>query len=927
MLIRLLLLLLVAQQSVAGDIVLENKSFKYVISSTGKNLEFTDKATSTNYLAGELSYCAQVLVQGKTYPADLVMLNENLLRIVFKEANVAATIGIKKRDHSLVLEVLEVTGDYTSLTFLNIPLTLQGLPTEAFGACALSLHLNTQVKQLPAMQSHLWAACYKELGTGGSAVALIGVSPNRMLPEIRQLVQAAPGLVLSKAGGAWADSSAQSSGSYIMNFGTLNEQSIEQWIADCRNVGFNQIDHHGGASGFFRFGDFELDPANWPEGWNHFTRINERLQQAGISSIFHTYAFFVEKTSKYVTPVPSKDLLAFRSFTLKKPIAASDSSIEIEENPAGISLFTGFHVRNSVTLRIGDELIEFSGITTEPPYRFTGCKRGANGTKISAHLVSDTAYHLKELFGMFVPGPDTELFEKIAVNTAEIVNNHGFDAIYLDAIDGADVLGDPALNWYYASKFVFTIAKHLKRPTGMEMSLMTHHFWNFRSRWQAWDVSRRGHKKFVDIHLKEINKGLMLPLNLGWWLNFTWDPPQTEHSFTDDVEYLGTRQIAYNAGLSLLGGYEHDVVKKTPSFARLNAIIKNYEELRQANYFSEKTKQILRTPGMEFTLLKDNKGKWNFKPAFYKKHKLSGYDSASHNWVVQNSFKAQPLKLRIHMLNSVTAYNHPTAKTLTSYSTPGFFEETAAAPGVSGSLAPVDDSIGKVRFAASSNGSSPQTGSWIKMHKKFNNWMDLSKHQALGFWVKGDGKGQLLNLRLESPYHLSTGAKGDHFVTVDFTGWKYFELVELSSGEASEYTWPDYNPYQSHMFSLDYSKIESLQLWYNGLPAKKEVTTVISDIRALPLTVGKITNPSIVVKGKKITFPVTMESGMYLEYNSMDDCILYDSKGAILAHVKPLGETPVLSKGDNKISFSCQRVAEESPRLDITIIGHGAFIN
>ena len=50
------------------------------------------------------------------------------------------------------------------------------------------------------------------------------------------------------------------------------------------------------------------------------TFVLERLHAAGIGSIFHTYAFFLDKQSKYVTPVPDKRLDAFRTFTLADPV-------------------------------------------------------------------------------------------------------------------------------------------------------------------------------------------------------------------------------------------------------------------------------------------------------------------------------------------------------------------------------------------------------------------------------------------------------------------------------------------------------------------------------------------------------------------------------------------------------------------------------
>ena len=101
---------------------------------------------------------------------------------------------------------------------------------------------------------------------------------------------------------------------------------------------------------------------------------------------------------------------------------------------------TGFFEHNSVVLHIGDELVTFGGASQQAPWRFTGVKRGALGTKAAAHEQGAKARHLKECFGLFVPDPESSLFEEIAANHAEVVNRCGFDGIYLDAIDGSSIL-------------------------------------------------------------------------------------------------------------------------------------------------------------------------------------------------------------------------------------------------------------------------------------------------------------------------------------------------------------------------------------------------------------------------------------------------------------------------------------------------------
>ena len=194
------------------------------------------------------------------------------------------------------------------------------------------------------------------------------------------------------------------------------------------------------------------------------------------------------------------------------------------------------------------------------------------------------------------------------------------------------------------------------------------------------------------------------------------------------------------------------------------------------------------------------------------------------------------------------------------------------------------------------------------MEKKFDPWLNINKTQALGVWVKGDGNGQLLNFRIESPKHLSHGARGDHFVKIDFTGWKYFELVEIESSEFSNYIWPDsgFYVYDSFRHTVQFNNVDKLQLWYNNLPAGKEVNCVIGTVKALPMVPVTINDPCITIGGERLIFPVKMESGMYLEFRSQTDCKLYGSKGEFLQDVQIEGKIPTLKNGENEISFACK---------------------
>jgi hypothetical protein len=216
-------------------------------------------------------------------------------------------------------------------------------------------------------------------------------------------------------------------------------------------------------------------------------------------------------------------------------------------------------------------------------------------------------------------------------------------------------------------------------------------------------------------------------------------------------------------------------------------------------------------------------------------------------------------------------------------------------------------------------------GLWVKMEKKFEPWLDINKNQGIGVWVKGDGNGQLLNIRLESPKHLAHGARGDHFIKIDFTGWKYFELVEIESSEFSNYIWPDsgFYVYDSYRHTVQFNNIDKIQLWYNNLPGRKEAGCLIGQIKALPLVNQTIINPSVTIKGKTVVFKCTMESGMYLEFRSENNCKLYGPKGDIIMDVEVSGAVPELMAGENKISFKCIGKENVNPRVQVTVITEG----
>lgn len=912
----------------AAPIVLENEVVRYEIGGDARNLRLVEKATGTDYLAHETpSPVAHITFKGNRADATSAGSEGSDLVIGFGDTGVTARIGVRMEKRYWVFSVKDVSPveGVEAVTFANIPLSVKGALDDAFTGCALAMDLQTNVAEIPGPNARLAATCYPRFGMKGASVSLIACPTGQLRETMKEAVDAAPEIPRTHIGGPWALDSEGNRGSYLFDFGTCTEETVDSWIAVVKQLGLNQIDFHTGGS--LRFGDCEPNPDLFPNGRASVKAVIDKLHGAGIMAGLHTYAFFMDKKTPYVTPVPDPRLGKFASYTLSEEVSADTAAIPVEESTADVSTITGFFVRNSVTIQIDNELITFSGVSKEAPYGFTQCTRGALGTKAEAHAKGAKAHHLKECFGLFAPDADSTLLEEMAANTANTFNECGFDMIYLDALDGEDILGGSENSWHYGSKFAWAIAKRLHRPALFEMSTFHHHLWYIRARMGAWDHPTRSHKEFIDTHVESnlSGSGMYLPMNLGWWAAKTWTGARGEPTFTDDIEYLMCKALGGDMGISLMG-VNPDSIGKVPAYQRLAPIFRQYEELRHANHFPESIKQQIRVPGKDFTLERLEDGTWQFRHMQYDKHKVCGIDGVSNVWTVRNPYGEQPLRARIEALLSAAPYDSPEGVVVEDFAKPSeTFTGGKIKPGITGALTrsteqtKAGDASG--RFTATSGLDEPR-GAWIQMTRGFAPELNIDKQQALGVWVHGDGQGELLNIQLKSPDHIAGGI-GDGYIHVDFEGWRYFELIENEGANMEKWGWPYGGGYAVSREDISFANVSTLSLWYNNLPKGKAVTCYISPIKALPTVETALKNPRLTVGGKTIAFPVEISSGSYLEYASMDDCKLYGKNGELIGDVKPLGDAVTLAAGDNTIEFQCDSTGGPTPRARVTAITRG----
>ncbi|MEO2005739.1 MAG: hypothetical protein ABGY41_16765 [Candidatus Poribacteria bacterium] len=181
----------------------------------------------------------------------------------------------------------------------------------------------------------------------------------------------------------------------------------------------------------------------------------------------------------------------------------------------------------------------------------------------------------------------------------------------------------------------------------------------------------------------------------------------------------------------------------------------------------------------------------------------------------------------------------------------------------------------------------------------------------------------MLNFQVKSPEAVALGS-GDHYVVVDFTGWRYIELVEFEGVRCAEYQWPySRDLYSIFRESVNFASVGALNVWYNDLPRGQDVSCLIGPVKALPLIRPALRDPWISVGGARMTFPGEIEPGCYIEYYSADDCTLRGVSGEPLMDLVADGQAPMLLPGDNLVEFGSADGSGGEARARVTIVTDG----
>jgi len=181
-----------------------------------------------------------------------------------------------------------------------------------------------------------------------------------------------------------------------------------------------------------------------------------------------------------------------------------------------------------------------------------------------------------------------------------------------------------------------------------------------------------------------------------------------------------------------------------------------------------------------------------------------------------------------------------------------------------------------------------------------------------------------LNIQFSNPNEY-TRAYAEHYVTVDFEGWRYFELLlrERDAARHRDYQWPYYSQHGIYRNRLVRDHVSEMNLYLNNLPPNDTATVYLSPLKALRTTSIELRNPTLEVAGGKLTIPVTLPSGSYVEVEPAGECAVYNRRCALLERVQLQDELPVLDPGENEVTFTCESPEDFASRANVMVVTEG----
>ena len=430
----------------------------------------------------------------------------------------------------------------------------------------------------------------------GSKIALFACKTSNILNRI-EAIELAEGLPHPMIEGCWSKRSIRSGRSYLIC--DYSEETIDELLEYTRRANLQTLYH---MNAWESWGHYELSREFFPHGLPGLRTCMEKAKNKGILLGAHTLTNFINTSDAYVTPVPDHRLAVTGTSRLKASINERDTTITVESP----EYFTNEKADWLHAVRIEDELIVYGSSTSALPYQLKGCKRGAFGTRQSAHKTGEEVNKLLDHpYKVFFP--NLELQQEIAVNLAKRFNETGFAQMDFDGFEGCLASGQGD---YAQELFAETFYRNLDHWVLNGTSMSKPFYWHINTYCNWGEPWNGGFTESMQQYRID-NQGLfdrnLMPHMLGWYL-------LTDSTTLPDIEWMLAKAAGYNAGFGMATSLK--ALRNNPGTPELLDAIRDWEICRRDGAFPKELLNELKDPSKEFHLEKVTAVVWDLYPMY-----------------------------------------------------------------------------------------------------------------------------------------------------------------------------------------------------------------------------------------------------------------------------------------------------------------------
>ncbi len=909
----------------AEVVVVETAYARLIVSRNGRNRAFISKATGEDYLnSSDPIDFMNVSRNGRTYGSTSVGLEGNRMKVKFGSAGVEAEFTLVPSEEWIILELIQVSGDFEKFRIVNLGLSIrehfgeilnavynddlavgvqalsfgvESFPRDRQGRSLYEFNFMEMARQrvgTPGDSRILTATLYRSIETTGARVALVTCPGTRLMETLARL-ELDQGLPHPMIDGVWGKQSPEVEKPYI--FIDYDEANVEEVIEYALQGGFGCILSSFPAT---TSGHFDVDRSRFPSGFDGLCGSVAKIHAAGLRAGTHLMTAGVSHDDRYVTPVPDRRLVKENTFDLAMDIDPETGEIPTLTNPADKGLRTRYtYELNSgnpgLHLQIDDEIIEYGDFASEAPYRFRNCKRGVFGTRSASHKKGSPIYHLGERWNYFVVNQESSMLEEVTTGIANAVNRCGFDLLYFD---GAEFVEAQGPRFYFMNRFFDAVYRKLNHDIILQASKTDNMSWHFLSRMASNDAAVAGVRSFLEVlrmdNIRLYQKNFM-PGDFGWYGVFL-NGPNTDSTLPEEIEYGCVKALAYSEPLGLQ--VSTAILRQHGRTDEILSVLRRYEKLRQTGSVPQSVKEELRAPYQDFQLQRDD-------PVTFRRLRSGPRQfvkqSSDREWVYRNPYRDQPLAVRMRALAKPADYSDARNVILLGASDLGQVrgERRGAFTSTIGPSDRTPPGIPSPSIKLKAVNSTNRSSSWASQTIFFETALNLLQHRMIGTWVYGDASGALLNFHVETPGKRPK----DFYVDLDFAGWRYVLVPRYEGSRVLDYEWP--YVWKFALRPIRWDNIDRFSLFINDVPAGKTVEVHLGPVKAIQMLENELVNPSLTVNGEKIVFPGSLHEDEYLEFSENGFCRQYDANGHLKEELGPLGRVPTLRTGANELRFDC----------------------